>query len=120
MLARSASAREARSGEMGNCSPSIRSSLVACTLDGLFAEILVACFGATIVTAWAIELASSPALLGALAALPFLVQIGYLPAAWLTSRFGARRMALVGNGIARQTPLCLVALYPLSLPLEAK
>ncbi|HET7754469.1 MAG TPA: MFS transporter [Anaeromyxobacteraceae bacterium] len=74
------------------------------------AEVLVACTTGSVTTAWALHLGCSTRLIGALGAMPFLVQLFQLPGAWLTSRFGARRAALWTAALSRQSFLPLVAL----------
>jgi MFS family permease len=53
-------------------------------------------------------------MIGILGALPFLAQVFQLPGAWLTSRLGARRTALVSVALSRQAflPLALLPWLP--------
>src|SRR5439155_14173889 len=83
----------------------LRASLVACSGEGLVAEVVGACFGNAVVTAWGVELGASPLLFGALWGLPYFGQIFQLPGAWITSRFGRKRVAVVMNALARQALL---------------
>lgn len=92
-----------------------RRSLIACTVEGALAEVVAACAGANVVTAWAIQLGAGPALLGLMWGLPQVVQLLQLPAAWLTSRFGRRSVAIFAVGGSRQVGLALLLLPILSL-----
>lgn len=80
------------------------------------AEFVQACAGAAMATAWALHLHAKPLLLGVLWALPFFGQLLQLPAAWLMAHFNRRRVAIVGNAVARQVLVLLAALpfLPLS------
>ncbi len=80
----------------------------------------MACAGGAIITGWALYLGCSPFLVGLLGALPFLAQLMQLPGAWLTSRFGARRMALLTVAFSRQAFLPLVVLPFLPVSPEVK
>lgn len=93
----------------------VRRSLAACTVEGALAEVVGACAGANVVTAWAIQLGAGPALLGLMWGLPQIVQLLQLPAAWLTSRFGRRKVAILAVGGSRQVGLALLLLPVLSL-----
>ncbi|HXX65874.1 MAG TPA: MFS transporter [Polyangiaceae bacterium] len=93
-----------------------RRSLTACTTEGALAEVVAACAGANVVTAWAIQLGAGPALLGLMWGLPQVVQLLQLPAAWLTSRFGRRAVAIWAVGASRQVGLALLLLPVLSRP----
>ncbi len=84
------------------------------------AEGVMACAGGAIIMGWALYLGCGPFWVGLLGALPFLAQLMQLPGAWLTSRFGARRMALRTVLCSRLAFLPLVALPFLPLSLEAK
>ncbi len=98
----------------------LRRTLRVSTAEGVFAEIVTACTGGAILTAWALYLGCGPLMVGLLAALPFLGQFVQLPAAWLSSTFGARRVCIVSVGLSRQALVPLVALPFLSLSSEAK
>ncbi len=78
--------------------------------EGVAAEIVSACSGSTVITAWALYVRASPALLGLLVALPQLAQCVQVPAAWVTSRAGSRRTALWAVGLSRQSLLLLTPL----------
>jgi MFS family permease len=97
--------------------PWLRLSLRASVAEGMFAEVFTACAGATVLTAWAIALKLGPFLVGVLTALPFFAQFIQFPAAWLTSTFGHRRVALTAVCLSRlvMLPLSLVPWMPLSL-----
>ncbi|WNG49703.1 MFS transporter [Archangium minus] len=88
--------------------------------EGVVAEGVMACAGGAILTGWALYLGCGPFWVGLLGALPFLAQLMQLPGAWLTSRFGARRVALLTVLFSRQAFLPLVALPFLPLPIEVK
>src|SRR5688500_558426 len=96
---------------------SLRSSLKAAVAEGMVAEVFTACAGATVLTAWALALKLGPFLVGVMTALPFFAQFIQFPAAWLTSTFGHRRVALVAVCLSRQVmlPLCVLPWLPLSL-----
>ncbi|WP_176066482.1 MFS transporter [Anaeromyxobacter diazotrophicus] len=71
---------------------------------------MTACAGGAALTAWALQVGASPALVALLAALPALAQVLHFPAARLTARHGPRRVALAASIAARQPYLALVAL----------
>jgi MFS family permease len=97
--------------------PELRLSLRASVAEGMFAEVFTACAGATVLTAWALALKLGPFLVGVMTALPFFAQFVQFPAAWLTSTFGHRRVALTAVFLSRlvMLPLCLVPWLPLTL-----
>src|SRR4051812_43684165 len=74
----------------------------------MVAEAFTSCTSNAMLTAWAIALGCKPLLVGLLWALPYLAQLVQFPAAWLTSRFGARRTSIVAVAISRQLQLPLV------------
>jgi|1185.fasta_scaffold00713_4 MFS family permease len=76
-------------------------------VEGAFAELVGACASGGVITAWALYLDLSPALIGLLGALPFAAQLVQLPASWITRRLGSRRAALWTIGVARQCVLPL-------------
>jgi len=84
------------------------------------AEWVMACAGGAVITGWALHLGCGPLGVALLGALPFLAQLMQLPGAYLTSRFGARRMALITVALSRQAFLPLVVLPLLPISLEAK
>lgn len=98
----------------------LRASLRACTTEGLFAEVVGACFGNAVIAAWAVHLGVSAVLMGALWGLPHFGQILQLPASWVTSRFGRRRVTILAHGLARQITLPIAALPFLPLDTETK
>lgn len=79
-------------------------------IEGMFAELVSACAGTAVQTAWALYLGLSPLLVGLLGALPFSALLVHLPAAWISRRFGCRRTALLSIGISRQVMLPLAVL----------
>ena len=93
----------------------LRQSLRACTAEGLFAEVVSAFAGGTLLTAWALTLGAGPLFVGLLVALPQIAQLFHIPGAWTTARFGHRRACLWLVGASRQVGLVL-ALLPF-LPL---
>src|SRR5689334_1095591 len=80
----------------------VRRAIFLTSLDGALAEWIPAFAGGATLTAWALYLRSSPFLVAALASLGPLAQALHLPAARLTARFGARRVALACSAAARQ------------------
>ncbi len=100
--------------------PSLRRSLAACTAEGLAAEVVGACFGNAVLTAWAVELGASPLLLGVLWGFPFFGQLFQLPALWLTAHLGRKRAAVVTHALARQITLPIAALPFLDVSLDTK
>jgi len=98
----------------------MRRSLAAGIGEGVSTEFMQACAGSAMTTAWALHLHAGPLLLGVLWALPFFGQLLQLPAAWLMAHFDRRRVAIVGNSIARQVLVLLAALPFLPLSEAAK
>lgn len=94
----------------------LRASLDASVAEGAVAEVFGACAGGTILTGWALHLGASPLVIGVLGALPLAAQVVQLPAAWLTERLGAKRLAVVAIGASRLVWLPLVVLPFLHLP----
>jgi MFS family permease len=107
--------------EAGPAAPSprasLRLSLKASVAEGMLAEVFTACVGATALTAWALALKLGPFLVGVMTSLPFLAQFVQFPAAWLTSTFGHRRVALTVVLLSRLAvlPLALMPWLPLTL-----
>ncbi|KFE70239.1 MFS transporter [Hyalangium minutum] len=97
--------------------PGLRLSLRTSVVEGMFAEVFTACAGATVLTAWAIALKLGPFLVGVMTSISFFAQFVQFPAAWLTSAFGHRRVALTAVCLSRllMLPLCLVPWLPLTL-----
>jgi MFS family permease len=95
----------------------LRGSLRSSVYEGMVAEVFTACAGATVLTAWALALKLGPFLVGVMTALPFFAQFIQFPAAWLTSTFGHRRVALGVVLLSRQVmwPLVVLPWLPLSL-----
>ncbi|MBZ4422870.1 MFS transporter [Myxococcus sp. RHSTA-1-4] len=98
----------------------LRASLGASVVEGMFAEVFTACAGATVLTAWAIALELGPFLVGVMTALPFFAQFVQFPAAWLTSTFGHRRVALTAVCLSRLVmfPLAVLPWLGLSFPAQ--
>lgn len=94
----------------------LRRSLRACTAEGLIAEVIGACAGGAILTAWAIHLKASTFVTGAILALSQLAQLFQFPAAWTTSWLGHRRACIWLVAASRQAmlPLALLPFLPLS------
>ncbi len=84
------------------------------------AEWVMACVGGAVITGWALYLGCGPMMLALLGALPFLAQLMQLPGAWLTTRFGSRRMAVLTVAVSRQAFLPLIVLPFLPLAPEVK
>lgn len=99
----------------------MRRTLRFSVYEGVAAEVVGACSGSTILTAWALYVRASPMALGLIVALPQLAQLVQLPAAWITSRAGSRRTAIWAVGLSRQSLLLLCALpwTPEGKPREA-
>ncbi|TQF16015.1 MFS transporter [Myxococcus llanfairpwllgwyngyllgogerychwyrndrobwllllantysiliogogogochensis] len=98
----------------------LRATLGASVVEGMFTEVFTACAGATVLTAWAIALKLGPLLVGVMTALPFLAQFVQFPAAWLTSAFGHRRVALTAVCLSRLVMFPLAILPWLELELAAR
>jgi MFS family permease len=87
-----------------------RQTLSVSVAEGMVAEAFTSCTSSAMLTAWAIALDCKPMLFGLLWALPYLAQGVQFPAAWLTSRFGARRVAITAVALSRQLQLPLIVL----------
>ncbi|HEX8825434.1 MAG TPA: MFS transporter [Archangium sp.] len=98
----------------------LRRSLRASVVEGVVAEGVMACAGGAAIMGWALYLGCGPFWVGLLGALPFLAQLMQLPGAWLTSRHGPRRVALVTVALSRQAFLPLVVLPFLPVSPEVK
>jgi MFS family permease len=94
----------------------LRASLDASVAEGAAAEVFGACAGGAVLTGWALYLGASPVTIGLLAALPVAAQVVQLPAAWLTQRLGAKRLAIASIGASRLVWLPLVAVPFAALP----
>jgi MFS family permease len=94
----------------------LRRSLQLSVWEGIAAEVVGACSGAAVLTAWALHFHASPLLLGLIVSLSQLAQWLQFPAAWITSTFGARQTAIVAVGASRQVllPLSFLAFLPCS------
>ncbi|HVH45768.1 MAG TPA: MFS transporter [Labilithrix sp.] len=98
----------------------LRTSLAACSAEGLAAEVVGACFGNAVVTAWGVAVGASPLLLGVLWGLPHFGQVFQLPASWVTSRFGRKRVAVVMHSLARQITLPIAVLPFVDASIDVK
>jgi MFS family permease len=98
----------------------LRASLEACTAEGLAAEIVGACFGNAVLTAWAVELGASPLLLGVLWGLPYFGQVFQLPALWLTSHLGRKRTSVLTHALGRQVTLPIAVLPFVDVSVDVK
>jgi MFS family permease len=87
----------------------LRASLDASIAEGAAAEVFGACAGGAVLTGWALYLGASAVTIGLLTALPVAAQIVQLPAAWLTQRFGAKRLTIAAVGAGRMVWLPLIA-----------
>lgn len=87
----------------------LRASLDASIAEGAAAEVFGACAGGAVLTGWALYLGASPVAIALLTALPVAAQVVQLPAAWLTQRFGAKRLAITAVGASRLVWLPLIA-----------
>jgi MFS family permease len=88
----------------------LRRSLRACTIEGLFAELVNAFAGGALLTAWALYLNAGPLFTGLLVALPQIAQLLQIPGAWSTALLGHRRACLWLVGTGRQVGLLLAVL----------
>ncbi|HEX9051444.1 MAG TPA: hypothetical protein VF841_13010 [Anaeromyxobacter sp.] len=88
----------------------LRRSLRASTAEGIAAEVVGAATSTAVLTAWALHLGCGAAAIAVLGAMPFVAHVLQLPAAALTARYGARRVALAAVAVSRQAYLPLVAL----------
>lgn len=87
----------------------LRASLDASFAEGAAAEVFGACAGGAVLTGWALYLGASPVTIGLLTALPVAAQVLQLPAAWLTQRLGAKRLAVAAIAISRLVWLPMIA-----------
>jgi MFS family permease len=88
----------------------LRASLDASIAEGAAAEVFGACAGGAVLTGWALYLGASAVTIGLLTALPMAAQVLQLPAAWLTQRLGAKRLAVASIGTSRLVWLPMLAL----------
>lgn len=93
----------------------LRRSLGASSAEGVFAELVNACAGPTILVGWALHLGASPLQVGLVGSLSQLSNVVQLPAAWATALLGRRRVALVAVALSRQALLPLAILPFLGL-----
>jgi len=119
-LVRAAPGPFAPQGRAAGPASSVRRSLRASLAEGLFAELVTACAGSTVLVGWALHLGASPLEVGLVAALPQLAQAFQLPGAWVTALLGRRRAALWAVTLSRQALLPLAALPLLPLGDEGK
>lgn len=95
----------------------VRNCLSTSVTEGILAEIVTACAGGGVLTAWALSLDLSPALFGLLGALPYAAQVLQMPGAWISRHFGARRTTIAAMALSRAMLLPLVVLPFLGLGL---
>src|SRR5688500_17229261 len=88
----------------------LRKSLSFSIAEGMLAEAVSACSAGAVLTGWALHLGAPPMAIGLVVAAPQLAQVAHLPAAWLTSVFGPRRVAILAVALSRQALLPLVLL----------
>ena len=100
----------------GRTARSLRTSLT----EGMVAEVVSACSSGAVLTAWALHLGLPEGMVAALAALPACAQLVQLPAAQLTSRGGARKVAIWSVSLSRQIllPLALLPLLGLNVAVQ--
>jgi MFS family permease len=94
--------------------------MAASCAEGAVAEVFGACAGGAVLTAWALHFGATPCLIGVLAALPLAVQILQIPGAWLTLRFGAKRVAVAAIASSRLIWLPMAALPFMALAREGQ
>src|SRR5919204_14309 len=92
-----------------NAQNQVAGPFMASIAEGAAAEVFGACAGGAVLTGWALYLGASPVTIGLLTAMPIAAQICQLPAAWLTLRFGARRLAITAVGASRLVGLPMIA-----------
>jgi len=80
--------------------------------DAGWASIVGALYGGVILIGFAVELEASPAVIGLLAAIPFLAQVAQIPAIWLVERLRARRSITVVALTAARALILALALLP--------
>jgi MFS family permease len=119
-LLRAAPPPFAPGGRSAGPASTVRRSLRASLAEGLFAEVVAACAGPTVLVGWALHLGAPAFQVGLVAALPQLAQAFQLPGAWTTALLGRRRAAIWAVTLSRQAllPLALLPLLPLGV--EAK
>jgi hypothetical protein len=106
--------------ERARSASKLRASLATCSAEGLAAEVVAACFSGVVVTAWGLLLGASPVLLGVLWGLPHFGQVFQLPASWVTTHFGRKRVAVVMHALARQVTLPLAVLPFVETSIDVK
>ena len=90
----------------------------ALVYDAAWASLVGALYGGVILVGFALELGASPAVIGLLAAIPFLAQLAQLPAVLAIERLRERRrLAVAAVGAAR---LVIVSLALLPWLLDAR
>ena len=94
----------------------LRASFRASYGEGAAAELVSACTGGTVLTAWALQLGATPFVIGLLGALPLAAQVLHLPSAFLTQRLGPKPVAIAAIGASRMAWLPLVAMPFVALP----
>ncbi len=97
----------------------LRASFRASYAEGAVAELVAACTGGTVLTAWALHLGATPFVIGLLGAFPLAAQVLHLPSAFLTELLGPRAVAIAAIGASRLVWLPLLAIPFFSLPAGA-
>lgn len=98
----------------------LRRTLRASVAEGVLAEVVGALAGPTVLTAWALHVGCSALEVGLVGVLPSLAQAVQLPAAWVTSAFARRRVAIAAVAASREVLLPLAVLPLLGLPRGAE
>jgi MFS family permease len=80
--------------------------------DAAWATLVGALYGGVILTGFALELGATPVMIGALAAVPFLMQLVQLPAIVLIERVRKRKKIAVSVVAAARTIITLLAFLP--------
>src|SRR3954452_24570288 len=80
--------------------------------DAAWASLVGALYGGVILVGFALELGASPFIIGLLAAIPFLAQLGQLPAIVLIERVRERRKIAVIVVAAARVLILMLALLP--------
>lgn len=91
----------------------VEAGLSALVKDGMYAQAVGALTSGVILVGYALALGASNAVIGLLAAVPFLAQLAQLPAIALVERFRARRAIAVAALSAARLLLLPLALLPL-------
>ncbi|MEW5847995.1 MAG: MFS transporter [Myxococcota bacterium] len=98
----------------------LRRSLSTSSVEGMAAEVVTACCNGAAMTGWALEMECNAFLFGILGAIPYLSQFIQLPAAWVSTTLGRRRVALTAVCLQRLVLLPVLFLPFLSAPMSVK